>query len=70
MQRKREFGVTLTELYNEVIGDRGKDMFELTGLATAPQKQGRGYATALAHVLNEMVSEHLSCHHIHIGGAC
>ena len=43
------------ELYNEVIGDKGKDMFELVGLATAPKKQGRGYATALVNVLNQMV---------------
>ena len=38
-----------------MIGHKAKDMFELVGLFTAPKKQGRGYATALVSVLNQMV---------------
>ena len=55
-QRKKELVAAIVAVFNETIGDRAKDMFELAALATAPHKQGRGYATALVTTLNSMVS--------------
>ena len=46
------------ELYQETVGDKGQEMYELVGLSTAPHKQGRGYATALVRQLHERVSFH------------
>ena len=40
----------------DAFGDRLKDMLSIELLATAPEGQGRGYATALVKSLNDVVS--------------
>lgn len=45
----------ITALIKLVLGPEVDEMLEIQGLATAPSKQGRGYATALVKVINDMV---------------
>ncbi|KAH9936895.1 uncharacterized protein BXZ73DRAFT_44979 [Epithele typhae] len=54
LQRKREFNTAYMKLHGEAIGDREAEMMELCALATAPEKQGRGYASALMRAFNKM----------------
>ena len=54
-QRKLEFRIMITALIKLVLGPEVDEMLEIQGLATAPSKQGRGYATALVKVINDMV---------------
>ncbi|RDX44722.1 hypothetical protein OH76DRAFT_1046452 [Lentinus brumalis] len=53
-KRETEIGTKLRTMFKSALGDRVNDMMELAGLATAPEKQGRGYATALVKFLNDM----------------
>ncbi|KAH9936883.1 uncharacterized protein BXZ73DRAFT_100298 [Epithele typhae] len=55
--RVRDFGGMVVKLRQEAVGERAEEMIELTGLATAPEKQGRGYASALMHALHEIADE-------------
>ena len=48
-------GTKLRAMLKSVFGERVDQMMELSGLATSPAKQGRGYATALVRTLNDMV---------------
>lgn len=40
---------------SELFGDDLAQMIELSGLATLPEYQGRGYATALVHMATRLV---------------
>lgn len=51
-QRETEIRTKLNTMIKSALGDRRGSMMELAGLATAPAKQGRGYATALVKELN------------------
>ncbi|RPD62152.1 hypothetical protein L226DRAFT_535520 [Lentinus tigrinus ALCF2SS1-7] len=53
-KREIEVGTKLRAMIKSALGDRVSEMMELSGLATAPAKQGRGYATALVKYLNDM----------------
>ncbi|RDX44703.1 hypothetical protein OH76DRAFT_1559523 [Lentinus brumalis] len=53
-KRETEIGTKLRAMFKSALGDRVNEMMELAGLATAPEKQGRGYATALVKALNDM----------------
>ncbi|KAI0776014.1 hypothetical protein BD413DRAFT_258654 [Trametes elegans] len=53
-QRKREYISKARDLLRSAFGDQIKEMIEIRGLATAPDKQGRGYARALVDVANDM----------------
>ncbi|EKM56557.1 uncharacterized protein PHACADRAFT_253756 [Phanerochaete carnosa HHB-10118-sp] len=55
-QRKRstEFMNKAMNTAKEVLGDRTTKMIEVSGLATTPERQGRGYATALAHLATDL----------------
>ncbi|KAH9899773.1 hypothetical protein C8Q73DRAFT_787620 [Cubamyces lactineus] len=54
-KRKKEWVDATNMLLRETLGDAVKDMIEVQGLATAPEKQGRGYATALMRFVNALV---------------
>ena len=56
LQRQKEFYDAYVALQAATIGDRAASMVELASLETAPEKQGRGYATALVEALNAIVS--------------
>ncbi|KAI0335566.1 hypothetical protein GY45DRAFT_810276 [Cubamyces sp. BRFM 1775] len=51
-KRKKEWVDATNTLLRETLGDAVKNMIEVQGLATAPEKQGRGYATALMRFVN------------------
>ncbi|KAI0832525.1 hypothetical protein BC628DRAFT_1309639, partial [Trametes gibbosa] len=53
-KRQKEFSDIVDELLEAAFGDARKDLIEVFGLATAPEKQGQGYATALMHIVNDM----------------
>ncbi|KAH9915034.1 uncharacterized protein BXZ73DRAFT_106344 [Epithele typhae] len=46
-KRRKEVDGVLQEIVKREFGDRVEDMYEVQGLAVTPEKQGRGYATAL-----------------------
>ncbi|KAH9934444.1 uncharacterized protein BXZ73DRAFT_76935 [Epithele typhae] len=46
-KRRKEVDSALEEIIKREFGDRVEDMYEVKGLAVTPEKQGRGYATAL-----------------------
>ncbi|RDX44715.1 hypothetical protein OH76DRAFT_1486866 [Lentinus brumalis] len=48
-KRKMEFRVRIIALVKLALGPGVDEMLEIQGLATAPSKQGRGFATALVH---------------------
>lgn len=47
----------------EALGDRAKEAVHLDILATAPDKQGRGYASRLIKVVTDIVSRCISLVH-------
>ncbi|KAI0352853.1 hypothetical protein OH77DRAFT_1408333 [Trametes cingulata] len=53
-ERKREMSNKVGELLKAAFGDEINNMIEIRGLATAPEKQGLGYGTALMSVANDM----------------
>ncbi|KAH9921559.1 acyl-CoA N-acyltransferase [Epithele typhae] len=53
-RRANELRDAVTMLQKEAIGDRAEKMFLVAGLATAPEWQGHGYATALLEAVLEM----------------
>ncbi|KAI0650644.1 hypothetical protein C8Q79DRAFT_998441 [Trametes meyenii] len=53
-KRKTEFREKVEALLRSAFGDDIKNMLEIRGLATAPEKQGRGYGTALMRLVDEM----------------
>ncbi|KAI0746991.1 hypothetical protein C8Q80DRAFT_1271804 [Daedaleopsis nitida] len=53
-KRVKETADALRTIYKSAFGDRIKDMIEIATLATAPEKQGRGYGTALVQIVHEM----------------
>ena len=55
-QRKREFVEMLWPMLESALGARMQEMMEIQSLSTAPSKQGRGYASALVQVVNDLVS--------------
>ena len=55
-QRKREFVEMLWPMLDSALGARMQEMMEIQSLSTAPSKQGRGYASALVQVVNDLVS--------------
>ena len=54
-QRKREFGSKVGQMLKASFGDQIAGMLEIRGLATAPDKRRRGYATILMRLAHEMV---------------
>ncbi|RPD62151.1 hypothetical protein L226DRAFT_613462 [Lentinus tigrinus ALCF2SS1-7] len=52
-KREAEIATKLETMIKSALGDRRASMMVLSGLATAPAKQGRGYATALVKTLND-----------------
>lgn len=55
-QRHGEFLRKLGAALEELFGDELERMVELTSIATAPERQGRGYASALVHIVTDLVS--------------
>ncbi|GJE95587.1 GNAT family N-acetyltransferase [Phanerochaete sordida] len=55
-QKKRhgEFLRKLRAALEELFGDELERMVELTSIATAPERQGRGYASALVHIVTDL----------------
>ncbi|KAH9906589.1 uncharacterized protein BXZ73DRAFT_110466 [Epithele typhae] len=53
-KRRNEFVEAMKRLEEEALGDRAKEMFTLAGLGTAPEAQGKGYASALVRCLLAM----------------
>ncbi|TFK88054.1 hypothetical protein K466DRAFT_652831 [Polyporus arcularius HHB13444] len=53
-KRKMEFRVRIIALVKLALGPEVDEMLEIQGLATAPSKQGRGFATALVNTVNDM----------------
>ncbi|KAH9849900.1 hypothetical protein C2E23DRAFT_861646 [Lenzites betulinus] len=53
-KRHGEFFGKMIELLEAAFGDSYKDMIEIRSVATAPEKQGRGYAGALMRIAAEM----------------
>ncbi|KAH9911675.1 uncharacterized protein BXZ73DRAFT_1473, partial [Epithele typhae] len=53
-QRHTEYLNAVARLEAEGVGDRKAEMFELIMLETTPEKQGRGYASALVKALNDL----------------
>ena len=45
----------MVETVGEVLGDRTSQMIEIGTLATTPESQGRGYASALVHIATDLV---------------
>ena len=46
----------LWPMLESALGARMHEMMEIQSLSTAPSKQGRGYASALVRVVNDLVS--------------
>ncbi|KAI0706902.1 hypothetical protein C8T65DRAFT_220779 [Cerioporus squamosus] len=53
-KRKMEFRIIVATLVKLALGPEIDEMLEIQGLATAPSKQGRGYATALVKTVHDM----------------
>ncbi|KAI0706865.1 hypothetical protein C8T65DRAFT_651150 [Cerioporus squamosus] len=54
-KRKNEYITKAKALIDTAIGEKAsEDLFEVQGLGTVPEKQGRGYATALISVVHDM----------------
>ncbi|KAI0335564.1 hypothetical protein GY45DRAFT_1316911 [Cubamyces sp. BRFM 1775] len=53
-RRKREFGSKVGQMLKASFGDQMAGMLEIRGLATAPGKRRRGYATILMRLAHEM----------------
>ncbi|KAI9000914.1 hypothetical protein BD414DRAFT_405122 [Trametes punicea] len=56
-KRKEGFIAKVSELLKAAFGDEISQMLEIRGLATAPEKQGRGYGTALMALADQMGDE-------------
>ena len=54
-QRQKEFSSKVHEAVSRVLGDRLADMVSVSALATRPECQGRGYASALIRVATALV---------------
>ena len=54
-QRLAEFMDKADSLIGEVVGEEQKRMVVVGGLATAPERQGRGYASTLVHLATDLV---------------
>ncbi|KAI0638286.1 hypothetical protein C8Q77DRAFT_1153951 [Trametes polyzona] len=57
-KRKKEFVTKLSVMLQKAFGDGLGDLIEVQGLATAPNKQGRGYGTALMLYANAFADWH------------
>ncbi|KAI0831866.1 hypothetical protein BC628DRAFT_560809 [Trametes gibbosa] len=53
-KRHGEFFGKMIELLEAAFGDSYKDMIEIRSLATSPEQQGKGYASALMRIAAEM----------------
>ncbi|RPD62150.1 hypothetical protein L227DRAFT_609997 [Lentinus tigrinus ALCF2SS1-6] len=53
-KRKTEFIEKVKAMIQDAFGEHVEDMLEVQGLATAPEKQGREYATALMKIVTDM----------------
>ena len=56
VKRRQEFRRGFMPLMKTALSDKTRQMIMVTGLATAPEKRGRGYATALMARVHEKVS--------------
>ena len=56
VKRRQEFQRGFMPLVKTALSDKTRQMIMVTGLATAPEKRGRGYATALMARVHEKVS--------------
>ncbi|KAI0917008.1 hypothetical protein AcW2_007255 [Taiwanofungus camphoratus] len=57
--RRQEWSEKLDATVKEALGDEFDSMINLTNLATVPEKQGRGYGTALVRHVTAQVPLHL-----------
>lgn len=55
LQRREEFSTKVHKAVQDSVGDRKQNMFYVSGVATAPAKQHRGYASALMRMAADMV---------------
>ncbi|KAI0660885.1 hypothetical protein C8Q70DRAFT_912741 [Cubamyces menziesii] len=56
-KRRKEWANATKALLKDTLGDAAKDMIEVQGLVTAPEKQGRGYGTVLMRFVNALADE-------------
>ncbi|EMD40903.1 hypothetical protein CERSUDRAFT_80554 [Gelatoporia subvermispora B] len=56
-EREQEFYVKQRAVAEKVIGDQIKEMVVLRALATAPEKQGRGYGSMLVRVVTAFADD-------------
>ena len=54
-KRLKEFSTKFRASVQKNLGDRAKDMYILGSLATAPAKQGHGYASTLVRLVTDTV---------------
>ncbi|KAI0832520.1 hypothetical protein BC628DRAFT_1310214 [Trametes gibbosa] len=54
VKRTREFADTTKALVVDAFGSTVADMYEIQGLGTAPEVQGRGYASALVTAVTDL----------------
>ncbi|KAI0352851.1 hypothetical protein OH77DRAFT_1512994 [Trametes cingulata] len=52
-KRKKEFMAKVVAMVSNAFGEKVADMYEVQALATAPEAQGRGYATALVNTVTD-----------------
>ncbi|KAJ8496080.1 hypothetical protein ONZ51_g1359 [Trametes cubensis] len=52
--RKSEFRVKIQKMVQTAFGEKAKDMYYIHILGTAPEAQGRGYASALVNAVTAM----------------
>jgi hypothetical protein len=60
-QRHNEFVSKRSKAMKDVLGDRTERVIRLQILATAPAKQGHGYASSLVKVVTRIVSAGRTC---------
>lgn len=60
LKRQKEINSKLTELIEDNLGAKAKEMMYLNLLATAPACQGQGYGSALVQSFTDAVSAHPS----------
>ncbi|KAI0743891.1 hypothetical protein C8Q80DRAFT_1183823 [Daedaleopsis nitida] len=54
LKRRTEVGDAYRAMYKAAFGDSPEEMFEIVTLATAPEKQGLGYGSALVAAVHDM----------------
>ncbi len=55
-QRTKEVNDKTEQATKEVLGDRKDSMIYLANVCTAPEKQGRGYASTLIRIVTAKVA--------------